>query len=264
MLPGIVVQAVHSADDKQARELAARLNLDVLFAGCEPDSRQWLLLLDSSALALRRPDGTQLGIDFTRGKPEHRRHEPGSLRQPLARALGLRAYQKRTASMPSVLDTTAGLGQDAWVIATLGCRITMLEQSAIVHELLSHALSTALQSSTVSDVAERIQLHNANATRWMQLQPTPVADVIYLDPMYPTNPAKRNRALVKKGMQFLRELTGTDTDGSLLSTALGAARWRVVVKRPKGALPLTGAEQWQGQVTCVDSPNTRYDVYHLG
>ena len=78
-------------------------------------------------------------------------------------------------------------------------------------------------------------------------------------------PPTRRRAAVAKGMQFLHDLLGHEPeDPALLGAALAAARRHVTVKRPAGAPPLAGAERFDGQVTTVASPGTRYDVYHVG
>jgi 16S rRNA (guanine1516-N2)-methyltransferase len=74
-------------------------------------------------------------------------------------------------------------------------------------------------------------------------------------------PHRSKSALVKKEMRALRALVGDDEDASqLLAAALGCARKRVVVKRPKGAAPLAGPRPG----SCVASKNTRYDLYPTG
>lgn len=212
-------------------------------------------------LELIRPDGVTLCLDFSSGKARHRASEAGKGIQPLARALGLSTFRKREGVMPRIIDATGGLGQDAWALATLGATITVIERHPVVHALLDNALMRAAAEPASCETAARISLLQGRAE---QLLPDLEADVIYLDPMYPER--RRKKAGSRKGMQFLHALLGPPDEGgndSLLSTALKSRAGRVAVKRPKGAELLAGSEQWQGQRTCIESPNTRYDVYHL-
>src|SRR5690625_7768177 len=57
------------------------------------------------------------------------------------------------------------------------------------------------------------------------------ADVVYLDPMFPE---RHKSAEVKKEMRAFHQLVGRDDEADdLLLSALGQARYRVVVKRPR-------------------------------
>ncbi len=38
--------------------------------------------------------------------------------------------------LPDVVDATAGLGRDAFVLASVGCRVRMLERNPVVAALL--------------------------------------------------------------------------------------------------------------------------------
>ena len=51
----------------------------------------------------------------------------GGKGQDIAKAVGLNKGVK-----PSVLDATGGLGRDAFVLASLGCNVTMIERSPVV------------------------------------------------------------------------------------------------------------------------------------
>ena len=57
----------------------------------------------------------------------------------LAKAVGL-----KKGACPDVIDCTAGLGRDAFVLASLGCRVVMLERVTVVHALLNDGLAQAL------------------------------------------------------------------------------------------------------------------------
>lgn len=219
--------------------------------------RPWQLLVGADGLALARPDGVRLRLDFAAGRVAARQREGDRAGQPLARAVGVGRLGRRLARPPAVVDATGGLGRDAWFLAALGCRLTVIERSNLVRALLDDALARARASPATADIASRIALVRGDAR--VRLPELPRPDVVYLDPMYP--PARR-RAAVRKEMQFLHALLGADTDGAgLLDAALGAARHRVVVKRPSGAPPLAGGAGRAGQREAIRSRGTRYDVY---
>jgi len=225
----------------------------------------WRLLVDIDAVRLARPDNVSISIDFIDGKASHRASESNFKKQPLARAFGLHKLPDNDSNdgqPPQVIDATAGLGTDAWMIASLGCKVTLLEQSPVLCVLLQEAINDAMLADASASTANLLELINVNSIAYLQDEASARADIIYLDPMYP---AARKQALVKKGMQLLHELIGPDDNGqALLLAALSKANYRVVVKRPKGAPQLEGAEQWSGQKTQVESPNTRFDIYHIG
>ncbi len=59
---------------------------------------------------------TAISIDFLKGSLAHRQQFGGGRGQAIAKAIGL-----KSGVTPSVLDATAGLAGDAFVLATLGC-----------------------------------------------------------------------------------------------------------------------------------------------
>ncbi|MBL1276911.1 MAG: class I SAM-dependent methyltransferase [Ectothiorhodospiraceae bacterium] len=201
-------------------------------------------------------------IDFVHGKLGHRREFGGGRGQPLARAIGL-----KHGANPTVVDATAGLGRDAFVLASLGAQVTMIERSPILAALLDDGLKRlaaelGFSEPGLSDIAEQ-QLHlvHANAIEWLQNQTENRPDVVYMDPMYPH---RSKSALVKKEMRALRALVGDDEDSALLlQAARCCALKRVVVKRPKGA-PLIGDGNNPVKPSGnVQSKNTRYDIYSV-
>ncbi len=225
-----------------------------------PDSH-WRLSVQSQQLSLIRPDGVSVAIDFNNGKAARRTRETNFKNQPLARALGLQKQVKKNnyqhRNDPAVIDATAGLGVDSWMMANLGCRVRLIESSLVLSMMLEQAVQA---QHTFPPESNQLSVINADAIDYLNKTDTARADIIYLDPMYPQS---RNKALVKKGMQLLHELVGPNNDNpALLQAALQKSDYRVVVKRPKGAPALAGSELWTGQVTQVTSPNTRYDVYH--
>lgn len=195
---------------------------------------------------------TKLVIDYASGKLAYRTQHGGGRKQAIARAVGLKHGES-----PNVIDATAGLGKDAFILASLGCSVRMIERSALMACLLRDALRRAKMDDALSKwISARLQLVTGDASQQIPLlcQQTP-AEVIYIDPMYP---ARSKSALVKKEMRFLHTLIGKDEDSSkILTVALKHALKRVVVKRPRSALPLDGIKPTHA----IESKNTRYDVY---
>lgn len=176
---------------------------------------------------------------------------PGrSLRQQIARAVGI---TKGNEYRPKVIDATAGFGQDAWLLASLGCRVTAIERHPIMAVLLKEALQLAAEARP--DVATNMKLINDDARTVLARLKS--ADVVYLDPMFPARRRGAGAAEPKR-MRLLRRLVGEDYDArELFSVSRQFAKRRVVVKRPLYADPI--AEQ---QVVSVHKgKSVRYDVY---
>lgn len=192
-----------------------------------------------------------VSASFEGGKSEHRRKFGGGKGQLIAKAVGL-----KSGVYPHILDATAGLGKDAYVLASLGCSVTMVERSPVVAELLASALNH-VASGEVAEICARMSLIESDAQLWLTNQHEAVADVIYLDPMYPH---REKSSLVKKEMRIFQDLVGGDTDSSLLlQTALSKARYRVVVKRPRKGDALEGPKP----TLQLSGKSTRYDIYTI-
>jgi 16S rRNA (guanine1516-N2)-methyltransferase len=188
-------------------------------------------------------------VDFLEGALLHRKKYGGGKNQLIAKAVGIKPKIKL-----SVLDVTAGLGRDAFVLATLGCDVTMCERSPIIHALLEDGLLRGNQEKWFLDLS--LQLIHADAIDYLKtLSDAQKPDVIYIDPMFPE---KTKTALVKKEMRALREVVGDDVDSEkLLNAALAMAKKRVVVKRAKLAPTLT-----EKKPTIVYmGKSSRFDVY---
>lgn len=186
----------------------------------------------------------------------HRHQFGGGRGQAIARAVGL-----KSGNTPSILDTTAGLAGDAFVLATLGCSVTMLERSQILFMLIDDALERASLNEDFNPIIKQgFTAINNDANDYIKKQLSAgntAPDVIYIDPMYPD---RKKSALVKKDMQILQRLHGEDENAAeLLGNALNYAKKRVVVKRPLHAETLSEKKP----NTCIKSKKTRYDIYTI-
>jgi len=196
-----------------------------------------------------------LEVDFVSGALAHRRKYGGGKSQLIAKAVGIKAKV-----FPSILDLTAGLGKDAFVLATLGCQVTLLERNPVVFQALHDGLSRALEHARKNDpdlllILQRMTLLNQDSLEFLSHPENIRHQVIYLDPMFPE---RKKSAAVKKDMVLLQTIVGEDSDSALLfQKALAADVHRVVVKRPKLAEPLCNSKPslvFQGQ-------SSRFDVY---
>ncbi|MEZ8395263.1 class I SAM-dependent methyltransferase [Vibrio cyclitrophicus] len=236
-------------------DLATRWNLS------HDENSDFALVLTSERLELRKVDEPKLGaifVDLVGGAVGHRRKFGGGKGQAIAKAAGL-----NKGATPTILDGTAGLGRDAFVLASLGCKVQMVERHPVVAALLDDGLQRAQQDPDIGDwVSERMKLIHASSHDALdKLSDDPnfeQPDVVYLDPMYPHPENKKKSALVKKEMRVFQSLVGADMDAdALLQPALKLASKRVVVKRPDYA----GWLDEQKPSMAIETKKNRFDVY---
>jgi 16S rRNA (guanine1516-N2)-methyltransferase len=188
--------------------------------------------------------------DFVAGAVAHRRHFGGGSGQMIARAVGIQPGIR-----PTVLDATAGLGRDAFVLAQLGCALTMIERQPVIAALLEDGLQRALADPEVAPIVAQMCLMRGNAIDLMGAWDGQPPQVVYLDPMFPP---RDKSALVKKEMRLFRPLAGDDDDApALLEAALALATNRVVVKRPRKAPAIAGEKPSYA----LEGNSSRFDVY---
>ncbi|MGM0769214.1 MAG: class I SAM-dependent methyltransferase [Pseudomonadota bacterium] len=215
-----------------------------------------VLLSDEQGLCLQMTGKGAPGpvrAEFVSGKAGYRREHGGGTGQLVARAIGL----QKTRAPLHVVDATAGLGQDAFVLAGLGCRVTLFERNPVIHALLADGLARAALNTDCAPIVARMTLCPGSSAEWLAQAPEGAADIVYLDPMFPH---RDKSALVKKEMQVFRAVVGDDDDSeALLAAALKAARYRVVVKRPRKAAAIAGPEP----ATRIEGKSSRYDLYPL-
>ena len=167
--------------------------------------------------------------DFVAGGHRYRRNHGGGNGQMIAKAVGVSGK-----FFPRVLDLTAGLGSDGFVLASLGCVLQLLERNPIVYQLLrdglDRAASAALDDPELDQIIKRMHLSHTNSINYLkQLSVNNYPDVIYIDPMFP----EKKISSSKKEMQALHHIVGADDDAEqILELALDRALYRVVVKRP--------------------------------
>jgi 16S rRNA (guanine1516-N2)-methyltransferase len=190
-----------------------------------------------------------VAVDFLTGPVGYRlRHDRGR-KHELARAAGFTKGQ-----LPTVVDATAGFGVDAFMLASLGAQVTLIERSSEVYKLLRAGLAQAAEAGSdfAAIVARMTLLHGDSRDILPALRP----DVVTVDPMHP---ARKDAALVKMKMRSLRAMVGADPDAAeLMQVALATAGKRVVLKWPRRAAPLEGLPKPSHQIL---GKTVRYDVF---
>lgn len=238
----------------RAQQLADQLQLPLL---ASPESEEaktytYLLLVTPSYVGLQKTADKKLApfyIDFLCGKMLYRVKQAGLRKELLARAMGL-----KPSDYPRIIDATAGLGRDSFILASLGFQVTLMERSPILHALLQDALERARQDSSLSPIIDRMQLLHKDAINALK-QCSPPPHIIYLDPMFPE---RQKSASVKKDMAFMQHLLGKDEDANqLFEQALACACYRVVVKRPR----LAGNLAERKPSFSLLGKSSRFDIY---
>lgn len=191
----------------------------------------------------------ELRVDFVKGPVAHRLRFGGGRGQDLAKAMGLRAGKT-----PMIVDATAGLGRDSFLLASLGAQVIMIERSSKMHSLLVEGMDrAAAEGGQLREIIGRMTLMKGDAK---DLIPELSGEAILIDPMHPP---RNKSALVRQDLRQVRDIVGTDDDAAdLVKLALIHARTRVVLKWPAKADPIEGIKACTHQIL---GKTTRYDVF---
>ena len=238
--------------------MARRLGLPLSPTGSDPGTNEQVsavLVVSGECLFLQQTGRAAPGpvaVEFGSGAMRHRRRSGHN--ELLGKAVGVGKKPDLR-----VLDATAGLGRDSFVLADLGCEVILCERDPVILELLRSGMNaaTARGDQWLDEVLARMHLHPGDA-RQLAAGNRQGVDVIYLDPMFPQ---RGKSAAVKKEMALFQLLlgntTGTRDADELLLWALQQDIARVVVKRPPRA-PNLAAQQ---PSHCISGKAVRYDVY---
>ena len=221
-----VVAAASRGVQARAKSVAETLNLEFVAIADDLDSGV-ALVIDTDRSWLQRLQSPRLGpvyIDFSAADMVYRRKSGHN--EPLGRAIGVKGDKR-----PRVFDATAGLGRDAFVLADLGCSVTLSEQSAPLCYLLEQARELALMSANdkVVEAVSRMRVLRGDSRQ----QAVEGFDVIYIDPMFPE---RGKTAAVKKDLATVQALHAhssvANAPEDLVVWAMAQQVERVVIKRP--------------------------------
>ena len=193
-----------------------------------------LPVLNQSSKGLILTDGTlSLMADFVPMIPRLKQGVIGT--ELLVRAAKIKKTEDD--NPPVLIDATAGLGEDALLLAAAGFSVKMYEKNRIIAALLEDCLKRAQDVPELSKIISRMELLNADSIAAMRNLNEP-PDVIYLDPMFPE---RKKSALVKKKFQLLGHLEEPCTnEEELLFAAIEAHPHKIVIKRPAKGPYLAG------------------------
>lgn len=208
---------------ERARQLAEELGATLYTAseGSEPMDELYLRL-DAEGLAL--VDGTlSMRGDFAKLLPRVTKGR-------LAGEMLVKAAKRKNFGERSVLiDATAGMGEDSFLLAAAGFEVHMYEYDPIIAALLEDTLKRAMEDPELCDIAGRMKLYKEDSIRALSGREEKV-DVVLLDPMFPE---RQKSALIKKKFQLLQQLERPCSDEEeLFRAAMEAGPKKIIIKRP--------------------------------
>ncbi len=204
---------------EEARRLSKQLGLPIAE---EAEAGQLCLLLDADGLHLQRDNLSLLG-DFSALLPRLR---PNALNgEMLVRAARIKGFE----GTPSAIDATAGMGEDALLLAAAGFRVTLCERNPVIAALLRDTMERAALDPALKEIVGRMELHAGDSIELLRNLDRP-PEVVLLDPMFPE---RRKSGLIGKKLQLLQKLEAPCSDETeLLEAAIQAGPKKVVIKRP--------------------------------
>ena len=190
-----------------------------------------------------------LKCSFIEGPILHRLKYGRGRGQNLAKAVGMKFNKNR-----NIIDATAGLGYDSFILASLGAKVTLIERSQKMHELLQNGIDEGISfGGEIEKIINRMELLFGDSK---DILPKLTPEVIMIDTMYKD---RKKTALVKNNMRLVREIVGPDSDYiELLKVALNCAKNRVVLKQPRYAEPIKEIRKCSHQIL---GKSIRYDIF---
>ncbi|GIS10509.1 MAG: ribosomal RNA small subunit methyltransferase J [Alphaproteobacteria bacterium] len=190
-----------------------------------------------------------LKCSFIEGPILHRLKYGKGRGQNLAKAVGMKFNKNR-----NIIDATAGLGYDSFILASLGAKVTLIERSQKMHELLQNGINEGISfGGEIEKIINRMELLFGDSK---DILPKLTPEVIMIDTMYKE---RKKTALVKNNMRLVREIVGPDSDYiELLKVALNCAKNRVVLKQPRYAEPIKDIKKCSHQII---GKTIRYDIF---
>ncbi len=215
----------------------------------------YLLVQTSKHLEIRYPNQPTLKpfyIDFSHGKLGYRIQHAVGRNELIAKAVGIKKDYR-----PTIIDATAGLARDGFLLASLGCKLILLERSKILFALVEDGLNRFFLENPQLTAKFSLEFINIDALDFL-INAKNKVNIIYLDPMFPH---RIKTAKIKKEAQLLQDIIGEDKDiEKLFTVALAKASKRVVVKRPLYAENII--TQLKPDVV-YSGKSIRFDVYFI-
>lgn len=186
--------------------------------------------------------------DFTKEIPRLKRGVIGT-------ELLVKACKIKNKDNPTVLDATAGMGEDSLLLAAAGFSVQMYEYNPVIAALLRDTMKRAMEDEFLGPIVERMTLTEGDSIRAMkEMKPDEAPDVILLDPMFPE---RTKSALIKKKFQLIHTLESPcENEGEMLNAAMTLKPKKLVIKRPLKGATLAGVKPSYS----LNGKAIRYDV----
>ena len=160
-----------------------------------------------------------------------------------------------------VLDGTAGLGEDSFLLAAAGWDVILCEHNEVIFELLRDTIERAQETEEISEIANRMHPLFIDGVTACESVSAGTFDahpnVIFLDPMFPK---KTKNSLTNKKLQLFQKLESPcSTEEELFAAACKTNAAKVVVKRPVKGTYLAGKKPSHS----IAGKTVRYDCYVL-
>lgn len=222
----------NGADESMIGILEKKLKVHALYdIPCPPQGGSYLVA-DTDGIALAE-NGHLLRGDFagllSRLTPHNLNHE---LLIKASRIKGLKTEL-------TAIDATAGLGEDALLLAAAGFHVQLYERNPIIAALLYDALHRAGKNPELSPLIHRMELHMEDSIAALpQLGFSP--DIVLLDPMFPP---RHKSGLIRKKFQMLHQLELPCSEEDILfRAAISCHPRKIVIKRPLKGPYLAGVK----------------------
>ena len=191
------IKALNVSTQKRAKKLSEKYNVPLI----NSESAETYVSIDDQSIL--HSGNYKLENSFRDGKFRAR------ISQYQSESLLKKAIGWQSTSQKHILDTTGGLGHDAFILALLGQKITVLEKNTGLCILIEEALNNLPKLSYFNNARNNISIINKDSRTF--LTSAEHFDVIYIDPMFNSD-KKLKRS---KQMEFLANYLAEFDDPSI-------------------------------------------------
>ena len=175
------------------------------------------------------PSALQLSVNFMDSALRARKRQFQPRKELLLRALGTNR------PLPRLVDATAGLGRESFLLATYGFEVEAWEKNPYLYVLLSLAAEQLFAHLGLAMEQRRLHFRFGDSEKFLLSQAPELHPLVYFDPMFPEG---KKSAQVKKNMQVLQQLDLSSADPLASLHRLKAhGLAKIVIKRPR-AVPI--------------------------
>ena len=191
------IKALNVSTQIRAKKLSEKYNVPLI----NSESAETYVSIDGQSIL--HSGNYKLENSFSKGKFRAR------ISQYQGESLLKKAIGWQSTSQKHILDTTGGLGHDAFILALLGQKITVLEKNTGLCILIEEALNNLPKLPYFNNARNNISIINKDSRTFLASAEN--FDVIYIDPMFNSD-KKLKRS---KQMEFLANYLAEYDDPSI-------------------------------------------------